>query len=251
MKQGLSHARNFGLHQAKGEFIGYIDDDCLIPNDFLNVAKKIIEQLSPGIFSGPSYSFYQSPKPRWYKDRYGSNVPFKEQRQLRHHDCEYIHGCNMFFRRSLLLKIGGFDPTLGMSGDKIFYGEETAAIRKVIDVFPETSVYYAPRLYLYHLVQDERMQLKWFFRMFFARGGTSYHIRRCKLERGRKINHSHYQLLDQLMRTVIVLGIDLVRCLCMRNRNQHPHWQNYVIEHSSRHIIRIGILYEQYKFRSK
>ena len=58
--QGLSHARNRGWKEAKGEYVAYTDDDCKIPPEWLTVAKNTIEKYSPDVFGGPYFAFYLS-----------------------------------------------------------------------------------------------------------------------------------------------------------------------------------------------
>ena len=68
----------------------------------------------------------------------------------------------MFCRRLLLEDMGGFDTNFGMSGEKIAYGEETALQISIRADMPEEVIYYDPRLYVFHLVREEKMTMRWF-----------------------------------------------------------------------------------------
>jgi len=64
-EQGLSHARNTGYKHAKGDYIAYIDDECILPENWLeevintiNVAGtpafwvgRITESFYPGVLA--------------------------------------------------------------------------------------------------------------------------------------------------------------------------------------------------------
>jgi len=55
----LSHAHQRGWHEALGQYVVYIDDECQVPTQLLTVANDIIEQYSPTMFSVLSYhTFY-------------------------------------------------------------------------------------------------------------------------------------------------------------------------------------------------
>ena len=112
-KQGLSHARNRGWKEAKGKYVGYIDDDAKAPPQWVSVAQKVIENMKPAAFGGGYRAYYDSPKPNWWKDEYRSHIPGKEARILE--EDKYLSGGNLFFRLSLLQKLGGFDPNFGMT----------------------------------------------------------------------------------------------------------------------------------------
>jgi glycosyltransferase involved in cell wall biosynthesis len=166
---GLSHARNRGWREARGEYIAYIDDDCKIPPSWLSAAAKVIEQEHPAALGGPFYACYNVPKPVWFKDEYGSRVQGTEVRPLM--DGEYLDGMNMFIRADALRELGGFNPDFGMKGMTIGYGEETELINRLRN--SGGTIYYAPEVFVYHLVHADKMGLWTNMRMNFW-GGYYY-----------------------------------------------------------------------------
>jgi glucosyl-dolichyl phosphate glucuronosyltransferase len=240
-KQGLSHARNRGWREAKGEYVAYIDDDCKVPEHWLIVAKDIIERFSPGVFGGPAYAFYNRPKPRWFKDSYGSHEPFKEARILKNEECIKIFGMNMCFCRALLETIGGFDIRLGMCGEKIAYCEETALILHISNTMTDELIYYDPRLYVYHLVREKKMTVRWFVRTWFARGQYSNYCSDLPQSNRR------LQLVKRTVHQLRIIAVHLARATFRRNRMRYPYSQNYLYECTYRHLFKLGKLYGQYQ----
>ena len=245
-KQGLSHARNLGWKESKGDYVAYIDDDCKVPEHFLAVAEDIIEQVFPVVFGGPSYAFYDTPKPCWYKDFYGSHEPYKESRTLNEKECVNIYGMNMFFRRSVLQAMGGFDPRFGMSGKKIAYGEETVLLKLIYDAMPDQVIYYEPKLYVYHLVPAKKMAMRWLVGSYFAHGRYSIYCSDSVFGRVPSESGGRLQLLQRALRTTRALVEDLAISLLQRDQKRYPYVQNYLMERVFRHLHRLGMLYEQY-----
>jgi glycosyltransferase involved in cell wall biosynthesis len=242
-QQGLSHARNHGWRAARGKYVGYVDDDVQVPEQWLAVAKDIIEHIAPAAFGGPSYAFYITPKPRWYKDCYGSHERGKKARVLNQMEGRNtISGHNAFFRRAVLQTLGGFDPRLGMTGRKIAYGEESALVSLIAVTMPDQILYYDPRLYVYHLVRGQKMTLHWIIRSQFAHGRYSYlTFRREALPPGGRL------LLRHTVGTLIALAVDLACSVFYRDRRQYHFVENYLYERAFRHVYRLGVLYEQYR----
>jgi glycosyltransferase involved in cell wall biosynthesis len=240
-QQGLSYARNRGWQEARGKYVGYTDDDCKVPEQWLEVAKEIIEQISPGVFGGPYYSFHVTAKPRWFKDSYGSHELGKEARVLREN--EYLDGANIFSRRSLLHSLGGFDTSLGMSGTTIAYGEETALLRLVRTMEPAQIIYFDPRLYVYHLVPPQKMSMCWIVRQRFATGRYSYRT----LQADGTLPPGRLRLLVGVVFALFALFGDSARGILCRDRAQYPYSQNYFYEEGFRHLQRLGMLYEQFR----
>lgn len=229
---GLSHARNRGWQEAAGKYVAYIDDDCKVPPTWLRAASRVIEQVHPSAFGGPYYAFYNSPKPAWFKDEYGSHVQGVVARSLKID--EYLCGGNMFLRLDILSKLGGFNTEFGMKGDKYSYGEETELFHRLRSVFPDSLIYYDPALFVYHLVRAEKMKLMKVLRMSFDQGRDYAkfieHIPNPKTQR------LAFQVVEILLKNVKSFSWDVV----WRDRNLYPFHQNFLYEVSFELVMDLG-----------
>ena len=239
--QGLSHARNRGWREAHGEYVAYIDDDCKAPEEWLMVAREVIDQVSPGVFGGPYYPFYAIPKARWFKDSYGSHEEGNEARVLGQN--RYLSGGNIFFRRTLLESLGGFDPRFGMSGQKIAHGEETALQRLVRTVMPDQPIYYDPRLYVYHLVPARKMSIGYIVRRCFASGRDAWWVFRVGTTPREREGHLLGQIALVFLKSslaLLLIVLDFSFGMFFRDRSRYPYLQNYLYEHTFRYVGRLG-----------
>jgi glycosyltransferase involved in cell wall biosynthesis len=240
-RQGLSHARNRGWQEARGKYVGYIDDDCKAPADWLAVAREVIGRLSPAVLGGPYLPFYVTPRPAWFKDSYGSSYKVEVARPLAQN--EYLGGWNVFFRRSLLEELDGFDACFGMCGDSLGYGEETVMQRRIRANRPDELIYYDPKLYVYHLVSPKKMSLRWIARQRFVDGRYSYLV----FLRDTRGAPSRDRLLRAMIRTLLAFFGEIMRGVLKRDRALYPYTQNYVYEHAFVHLRQLGQLYERLK----
>ena len=156
--RNVSIARNLGCQLAQGEYVTYIDDDEIVPPEFLANLKGVITRYAPDIVGGPVFPYFTTPKPRWFLDRY-------ETRQFATESgfsltCR-VNGGNFTIRRDILLRVGPFDPKHGIHPGTL--GEE----RKVLDTYrvgmpsEQQKVYYALECYVHHHVAPEKMK-RWY-----------------------------------------------------------------------------------------
>ncbi len=238
-KPGPSHARNTGWKRARGEYVGFFDDDAKAPANWLTVADAIIKDRSPDIFGGPYFPFYMSKRPAWFKEEYESFYPGSEPRLLP--VTEHLCGTNIFFRRSLLEMSGGFDATLGPHGDVMGYGEETALMITIRNRKPDAEVLYDPALYVFHLVRPTKMKMLWILRNFFIAGQYHNYV---LLSR----NTTLPQKCKALVRFFIfatLIPADCVYGLVFRKRAKYPYFYNYFYEHTSFYVRGLGVTYER------
>ncbi|MEW6572038.1 MAG: glycosyltransferase family 2 protein [Bacillota bacterium] len=158
--QGLSYARNRGCKEARGSYLVYIDDDTIVPPEYLTKVRDVIVTYEPDIFGGPIYPYYVTRKPKWFKDSY--QIRKYEEYSCFSKTCR-VTGCNFIIRKELLENLGMFDVDLGMKGDRIGLGEEA----KVLDDYrrktppSEQRVYYSLECKVLHLVPDYKMKLSY------------------------------------------------------------------------------------------
>lgn len=237
-QQGNSIARNHGWQKAKGVYVAFIDDDCKVPPEWLAIAKEIINQLSPSVFGGPYFAFYNSPKAKWFKDSYGSYELNHKEGVLEHP--EYLAAGNLFMRREVLEKSGGFDTNFGIAGKKRGYGEETALLLHIIQTMPKARFHYDPKLLVYHLVRPEKMKIWWNIRAYFMRGRDG-----CRIYELDRI--SLFSLPFRLIRPTFVLLFIFLYGPFLRDKSKYPYFQSYFYEHGIDYFTTFGWLYERLK----
>ncbi|MDT8273374.1 MAG: glycosyltransferase family 2 protein [Desulfomonilia bacterium] len=169
-QQGLSSARNRGWHEAKAEWIAYIDDDALAPGNFVERILFIIDTSDFDCFGGRYVPWYKYGKPGWYRDEYGSSSI--DQSHVGILGRGSLSGGVMVIRKSVLNHLDGFPPFLGMNGDIISYGEETYLQSRISD--EGYRIGYDPDLVIEHLVPIHKTHVTWLLSSAFRRGKVSW-----------------------------------------------------------------------------
>lgn len=179
-KQGLSHARNRAIEEAKSEYLAYIDDDAIADKEWLEKIGSVIQNNKDiAAFGGPIYPWYNKEKPKWFKDEFATHSYGKEHFQLTEQNCPFgLSGSNMIFKKDALKKYGGFSTEYGMNGDKIAFGEESFLFNKMLK--NNENIQYFPDIFVYHLVSDKSYSLKEAFKRSIQNGKAIAHIRGSK-----------------------------------------------------------------------
>lgn len=114
--KGLSVARNVGAEASTGEIVAYTDSDCVADPDWLTylVAKMEVSDLSA--CGGPNFP---PPEESLVPAAVAVSPGGPTHVLLADDVAEHIAGCNMAFRRDVLLRLGGFDPIYRAAGDDV------------------------------------------------------------------------------------------------------------------------------------
>ena len=165
--KGLSFARNRGIAEAKSPLIAYVDDDVILTPDYL---KELIFFFDKNPYAagagGKVIPKYESgSEPIWmnkYLAGFVGNVDHGSEIKRFTPSMKYPAGCNMIYKKDILLKAGGFNNDLKFRSDDkyIFY-----KVHEVSD-----QIYYLPDAWLYHYIDSYRLDIKNFKTLFLKTG---------------------------------------------------------------------------------
>ena len=165
--KGLSFARNRGIAEARSNVVTFIDDDAETVPEFVATLHAFMQAHPEAAGAGgkviPKYS--ETPEPKWmnpFLKGFVGLVDFGNEIKRYDSGMKYPIGCNMTYRKDIMLKAGGFNNQLTFRGDDkhIFY-----AVTQVNPV-----VYYLPEAKLYHNIDANRLEMDSFRRLFLKTG---------------------------------------------------------------------------------
>jgi O-antigen biosynthesis protein len=114
--KGLSAARNVGAEAATGEIVAYTDSDCVADPDWLGYLVAKMEAGGLAACGGPNFP---PPEDNLVPAAVAVAPGGPTHVLLSDEVAEHIAGCNMAFRRDILLGLGGFDPIYRAAGDDV------------------------------------------------------------------------------------------------------------------------------------
>jgi glycosyltransferase involved in cell wall biosynthesis len=114
--KGLSAARNVGAEAATGEIVAYTDSDCVADPDWLTYLVAKMEASDLVACGGPNFP---PPEDNVVPAAVAVAPGGPTHVLISDEVAEHIAGCNMAFRREVLLQLGGFDPIYRAAGDDV------------------------------------------------------------------------------------------------------------------------------------
>ncbi|MEM7415341.1 MAG: glycosyltransferase [Gemmatimonadota bacterium] len=160
---GLSHARNRGVHEARGGTIVWIDDDVILSAGWLSAWVDGIRAYPDAAFFGGGIEvhFEAAPPPwidagwRWFGSLFAErHVPEPGARV----QADYLpFGANYAVRTAAQRRVP-YDPALGRRGGQVAGGEETTLLADLLDRGLEGR--WVAGSELHHVIGPERVTLE-------------------------------------------------------------------------------------------
>jgi len=174
---GKSYALNRGIGEARGELLIFADDDHRISAGWLEAILRAVEgHPEAACFCGRILPDWDGTEPAWVHDDGPYRirpypVPNFDLGEVarRVSPGDFIPGGgNLFFRRSLVGRLGSFDTTLGPRGHDLGGAEDIAFVGHLLDL--DLSLWYIPDALQYHYVDPARLTLGYVVRKAYQRG---------------------------------------------------------------------------------
>lgn len=170
--QGLSAARNAGIRASVGEIVAFIDDDERIVPEFINAYIQLFDTKADASSAGGKIiTEYPTGCPRWMsrytEEPIANPIDFGQEIGL-FPSHRIPGGGNMAIRRSVLDKIGYFNPQLGRTGNRLIGGEESDLFERMQQ--HGMHCYYVPKAVMYHIIGEEKLTKDYFCRLAFNTG---------------------------------------------------------------------------------
>ncbi len=151
--QGLSAARNLGANLATGEIVAYTDDDCVAEVHWLRYLLQAMQDKQVEAIGGPNIP---PPSDHWVAKCIAVSPGGPSHVMLNDRYAEHVPGCNMAFRRSELLSLGGFDPQFRQAGDDVDMCWRWIDSGKTIGFAPGAMVWHHRRINVRAYMNQQR-----------------------------------------------------------------------------------------------
>lgn len=166
-KNGIPHSRNkflYYVRTTKSKFIGFLDDDCLIPRNWLKNMLKFIKFSSCDLVGGPQLH-------KTTNEFYSVLFKLIEPKNEDSSNIDWAATNNVFFKSNILLNNNHlFDEKLKNIGgsDQLFFQK----LKKNFKLIYKWNIN-SP---VYENIQLERENLRWFINRNFRYGYSGYFI---------------------------------------------------------------------------
>ncbi|MBR6878856.1 MAG: glycosyltransferase [Bacteroidales bacterium] len=201
--QGLSHARNRGIKESKGDLLVYVDDDALVNPEYLQTyADFFASHPEADAAGGPIIPQYETEEPSWmshYTKRLLTGYKYNGDTVKEFALNDYPGGGNAAYRASVFEQVGPFNVELGRKGASLEASEEKDIFQKMRAL--GMKIYYLPTAILYHLIPETKLAEDYFNRLTYSIGRS---------ERIRTLKISKLQYVKRLFSELIKWGGSLV-----------------------------------------
>jgi len=170
-RQGLSHARNRGIQEAKYPIIVFLDDDIELHPRYGAVLTELYS--NPEVYiAGGKVLPYQTQIPDWLPKEFHyltSTLDFGDAPAI----VNKLLGANHSFRKEVAERVGDYNAEIGPIGDFKLGGDENEFLLRAQGL--GYRIHYHPELIVYHKV-DNRMNKAFILQYAYNIGASEANI---------------------------------------------------------------------------
>lgn len=170
-ERGSGEAWNSGIQAASGDIIAFLDDDAIAAPDWLE--HLCMPYIDPNVVAvgGAIFPYWLAGRPTWFPEEFHwvvgcSYTGLPEQTA----PVRNLIGCNMSFRRDILLEAGSFLKELGHKDKNPGGNEETELCIRVRQRNTGAVILHEPSARVRHMVTAERSRWNYFLRRCYLEG---------------------------------------------------------------------------------
>jgi len=188
-------------YESNSEWILFIDDDVILPDDFVEQALEFIDQTStPCAAGGKILVSFDNGEPDWIPRElmpmFGLHNLGNDKKSYPAHN--FPRGGNMLIHKTLAEQIGGFNPDLGRTGENLGGSEEKAFFDQARKMGFE--LWYLPEMMLYHRIGKHRLNKEYLKKQSVGIGYSEY-IR---------LKGNQFKLLIKFFSEIAKIGISII-----------------------------------------
>ena len=205
--QGLSHARNRGIKEAKGEVLVFLDDDSFVDNNYLkNLEDNLKKNPDSAAFGGKITPLFESGvTPTWLSKwtySWVSAIDMGNSTRL-FTKKQYPIGANMGVTKSCLDQYGIFNVSLGRSKKNLMGGEEKDLFDRIMK--GNEKVYYFPNIEVNHVIPETRTTKEYIIKM--GQGiGMSERLRTLAISKARYLKRIFSEGIKWMASIILCVG---------------------------------------------
>jgi glycosyltransferase involved in cell wall biosynthesis len=172
-RQGLSHARNRALIEARFEIIAFLDDDVDVDPYWLDALVKTFRAEDCAAVGGRAYLVYPHGRPQWLSEKREGLLSKVEHGTLRRRAMpDELFGVNLSFRREWFERVGNFRIDLGRTGTCLIGDEDVEMLERIAAA--GGNLVYEPAALVGHRVAPSRLSRRWFWsRCYWGKWGAA------------------------------------------------------------------------------
>ncbi len=172
-RPGLHQGRHRGAREARGEYLGYLDDDTIVAPTWVQ-GVELLAQGTADAIAGRIVPRWEAEPPDWLlaqiKDGVNGPLTLLDLGLVaRPIQPSQVWGAGFFIPRKLVFELGGFHPD-SMPAELLRYrGDgETALMRKFKAA--GLNAWYDPRATVYHVIGAERLTVEYLCKRAYNQG---------------------------------------------------------------------------------